>query len=106
MLAAIALLVFLQGNSGSLRGMFSGPYKWASLFALVALLSVAYAPQIAFSLAWAFKLCLVVVVLQAISKQLLDLDDVSSFILATIAACIFLVVAPSFRSIIPDADAT
>ena len=63
MLAAVALLIFLLGNPGSLRGLFSGPYKWASLFSLVALLSVAYAPQVAFSLAWAFKLCLVVVVL-------------------------------------------
>jgi len=106
MLAAIALLIFLQGNSGSLRGMFSGPYKWASLFALVALLSVAYAPQIAFSLAWAFKLCLVVVVLQAISKQLLDLDDVSAFMLATIAAYVFLVGAPSIRSLMPDPAGT
>jgi hypothetical protein len=106
MLAAVALLVFLLGNPGSLRGLFSGPYKWASLFSLVALLSVAYAPQVAFSLAWAFKLCLVVVVLQAISKQLLDLDDISAFMLATIAAYVFLVAAPSIRSMMPDPTGT
>lgn len=106
MLAATALLIFLLGNPGSLRGLFSGPYKWASLFALVALLSVAYAPQVAFSLAWAFKLCLVVIVLQAISKQLLDLDDISAFLVATIVAYVFLVGAPSIRSLFPDPTGT
>jgi hypothetical protein len=102
MLAAVALLIFLQGNPGSLKGLFSGPYKWGSLFGLVALLSVAYAPQLAFSLAWAFKLCLIIVVLQAISKQLLDLDDITAFFVATIVAYVFLVGAPSIRSMIPD----
>jgi hypothetical protein len=106
LLAAVALLIFVMGNPGSLTGLFSGPYKWVSSFALVALLSVAYAPQIAFSLAWAFKLCLIVVVLQAISKQLLDLDDISAFMLATIAAYIFLVGAPSIRSLLPDPTGT
>jgi hypothetical protein len=106
MLVAVGLLIYLLGNPGTLRGLFSGPYKWASGFALVALLSVAYAPQIAFSLAWAFKLCLVVVVLQACSKQLLDLDDISAFFLASIAAYIFLVGAPSIRSIMPDPTGT
>jgi hypothetical protein len=106
MLAAVALLVFWLGNPGSLRGILSGPYKWASLFALVALLSVVYSPQISFSLAWAFKLCLVVVVLQAVSKQLLDLDDVTAFFLACIAAYVFLVAAPSIRSLMPDPTGT
>jgi len=97
MLAAVALLIFLLGNPGSLKGLFSGPYKWASSFALVALLSVAYAPQLAFSLAWAFKLCLIVVILQAISKQLLDLDDITAFFVASIVAYIFLVGAASLN---------
>jgi hypothetical protein len=101
-LVAVGLLIFLLGNPESLRGLFSGPYKWPSLFALVALLSVAYAPQLSFSLAWAFKLCLAVMILQAISKQLLNLDDISAFFLATIIAYVFLVAAPSIRSMIPD----
>jgi O-antigen ligase len=102
MLAAIALLIFLQGNPGALKGLFTGNYKWSALFALVALFSVAYAPQVAFSLAWAFKLCLIVVVLQVISKQLLNLDDISAFFLASIVAYVFLVGAPSIRSLMPD----
>src|ERR1051326_417414 len=106
MLAAIALLIFLLGNPHSLRGMFSGPYRWVSLFAVIALLSVAYAPQLAFSLAWAFKLCLVVIVLQACSKQLLDLDDISAFLVATIVVYLFLVAAPSIRSMMPDPTGT
>ena len=106
MLCAIALLVFLLGNPGSLRGIFSGPYKWVSLFAIAALFSVAYAPQMAFSLAWAFKLALVVVVLQACSRQILDLDDVSAFLVATIVVYIFLVAAPSIRSLMPDPTGT
>jgi hypothetical protein len=106
MLAAAALLVFLLGNPGSLRGLFSGQYKWVSIYSVVALLSVAYAPQLSFSLAWAFKLCLIVLVLQAISKQLFDLDDVAAFLLATIAAYVFLVGAPSIRSMMPDPTGT
>jgi hypothetical protein len=106
MLAAVALLVFLLGNPGSLKGMFSGQYKWVSIYSLVALLSVAYAPQLSFSLAWAFKLCLIVLVLQAISKQLLELDDVTAFLVATIAAYVFLVGAPSIRSLFPDPTGT
>src|SRR5712675_1561633 len=39
MLCAIALLIFLLGNPASLRGIFSGPYKWVALFAIAALLS-------------------------------------------------------------------
>jgi len=106
MLAALALLVFLLGNPGSLRGLFSGQFKWVSIYAVVALFSVAYAPQLSFSLAWAFKLCLIVLVLQAISKQLLDLDDISAFMLATVAAYVFLVGAPSIRSMMPDPTGT
>lgn len=105
-LAAIALLIFLLGNPNSLRGMFSGSYRWVSLFAMIALLSVAYAPQFAFSLAWAFKLCLVVIVLQACSKQMLDLDDISAFLVATIVVYLFLVAAPSVRSMMPDPTGT
>ncbi len=102
LLAGIGFLVYLLGNPDSLRGLFSGQYKWGSWFSLIALLSVAYAPQVSFSLAWAFKLCLIVVILQAISKQLLSLDDVSAFLLASIVAFAFLVAAPSIRSLFPD----
>lgn len=101
-LAAIGFFAYLMGNPDSIRGLFSGPYKWASMFAVVALLSVAYAPQLAFSLAWAFKLCLIVVILQAIAKQLLDLDDITAFLLASIGAYLVLVAAPSIRSLLPD----
>ena len=101
-LAAIGFFAYLMGNPDCLRGLFSGPYKWVSIYAAIALLSVAYAPQLAFSLAWAFKLCLIVVILQAIAKQLLDLDDITAFLLASIAAYLVLVASPSIRSLLPD----
>jgi len=118
LLAAAGLLLFLLGNPESLRGIFSGRRKWLAFYVVVVVLSVWYeflssvtlsavlsilhAPEAAFALAWAFKLGLTVLILQACSKQLFDLDDISAFLLASIAAYVFLVAAPSIRSLMPD----
>src|SRR5208282_6132736 len=61
-IALIALMVLVLKYPQSLRGLFQGDYKWVSWLTLVSVLSCAYSPNPAFSLAWAFKLALVVLV--------------------------------------------
>ena len=102
-IALIALMVLVLKNPQSLRGMFQGDYKWVSWLTLVSVLSCAYSPNPAFSLAWAFKLTLVVVAVHICSQQISDVADLRSFINVTIWAFVFLTVLPTLRSIfVPD----
>ena len=102
-IALIALMVLVLKYPQSLRGLFQGDYKWVSWLTLVSVLSCAYSPNPAFSLAWAFKLTLVVLVVHICSQQISELDDLRSFINVTIWAFVFLTVLPTLRSIfVPD----
>jgi hypothetical protein len=102
-IALIALLVFVFKYPTSLRGMFQGDYKWVSWITLFSVLSCAYSPNPAFSLAWAFKLTLVVVVIHICAQQIDDVEDLKSFINVTIWGFVFLTVLPTLRSIfVPD----
>ena len=76
-LAFVAL--FLMPRPQYLRQAFSGCNKWLSLFALVCLASAPLSPTPLYSLAWAFKLLLVVVLLLLCSGTMHDLNDVESF---------------------------
>jgi O-antigen ligase len=60
--AAILLLVLLPHLS-YLRALFSNYYKWATIYFLVCLVSITYAPDRTYALAWCFKLGLVVTLL-------------------------------------------
>ncbi len=102
-IALIALMVLVLKYPQSLRGLFQGDYKWVSWLTLVSVLSCAYSPNPAFSLAWAFKLALVVLVVHICSQQISQLGDLRSFINVTIWAFVFLTVLPTLRSIfVPD----
>jgi O-antigen ligase len=55
--------------------------------------SVAFAPRPMYSLAWAFKLCLIIFLLQVCSSSLRDINDIRTLFRATFWAFMLLVVA-------------
>jgi O-antigen ligase len=68
-----AVLVFITGfRPHYLRRLFVGPLKWASIFAIVVVISCPLSPKPAYSLALAFKLCLVVFTIHAIGETIED----------------------------------
>ncbi len=102
LLAGVGLLVFLLGNAGVLKGIFTGPYRVISALAVVCLCSVVLSPQVSFSTAWAFKLVLTVTLLHVCFRQMDGMDDITAFLLASAAAYLFIVGAPAIRSLLPD----
>src|SRR5208282_835516 len=59
----VAVLVFWVPVRQYFGRLFSGDYKWLTLFAVVCVASCTYAPRSLFALAWAFKLSVVVLLL-------------------------------------------
>jgi len=55
-----------------LRRPFAGPLKWTSIFAIVVVLSCPVASKPLYSLALAFKLCLIVLILRAMAEAIED----------------------------------
>jgi O-antigen ligase len=55
-----------------LRRLFVGPLKWASIFAIVAVISCPLSPKPSYSAALAFKLCVIVLTLCAIGEVIED----------------------------------
>jgi O-antigen ligase len=55
-----------------LRRLFVGPLKWASIFAVVAVLSCPLSPKPMYSAALAFKLCVIVLTLCAMGEAIED----------------------------------
>jgi O-antigen ligase len=97
--ALLGLIVILLKYPQSLRGMFQGDYKWVAWITLFSVLSSAYSPNPAFSLAWAFKLALVVLVVHICSQQISDIGDLKAFLNVTIWGFVFLTVVPTLRSV-------
>lgn len=97
------VLVILLRSPHYLRGMFEGDYKWVSWLTVYSLLSCAYAPSPAFSLAWAFKLALTVVIVHICAREMSGLGGIRSFLNTTLWALLLLIVLPTLRSIFePD----
>jgi O-antigen ligase len=61
--ASAILLLVLVPHLGYLRQLFSNHYKWATIYFLVCVVSIAYTPDKTYALAWCFKLGLVVTLL-------------------------------------------
>lgn len=99
----LGLIVVLVMNPRALKGLFHGDYKWVSWTVVVSVLSCAYSPNPAFSLAWAFKLTLAALVVHICSQQISDVEDLRSFLQVTVWGFVFLTLLPTLRSIfIPD----
>ena len=99
LIALFGLLVVLVRSPQQLRGLFQGDYKWVSWIAVASILSSVYSPNPAFSLAWAFKLGLIVVVVHVCSREMTEIEDMRKFLYVTIFAFVFLTVLPTLRSL-------
>jgi hypothetical protein len=97
--ALLGLLIIVLKYPEALRGLFQGDYKWVSLITLVSIVSCAYSPNPAFSLAWAFKLTLVVLVMHISFQQIAGMDELRDFLNITVCGFFILVLAPTLRSI-------
>lgn len=103
--AIIWVIVFFCGailmlrKPGSLRGLWQGSYKWLTVYAGLCLISCAYATQKTFSLAWTFKLCIVILLLQMCRSQINDEKKLKTFLNATLWGLAFLALLPPVRAL-------
>lgn len=76
-MSLFALGMVTWSRPAYLRRLFSGPLKWASIFAVVAVISCPLSTQPVYSLALSFKLCLIVLVLSAMGETIADGTGIS-----------------------------
>jgi O-antigen ligase len=88
----LALLVTSLKTPEYFRYMFSKRYRWVSVLTVLFILSTALSPGPLYSLVWAFKLCLVVLLLAMCSALIRDARDLMAFLRATLWACLFYLV--------------
>jgi O-antigen ligase len=81
-LSFVVLGLMTCSRPAYLRRLFTGPLKWASIFAVGAVLSCAVSPNKAYSAALAFKLCLIVLTMFAIGEALEDEAGVHKLFIA------------------------
>jgi O-antigen ligase len=97
----ITILIYTAVSGRYIRTIGSGPSRLLLGFALLCLVSCIYTPRPLFALAWAFKLLLVVVVIEACKEHLAGVQEISQFLRVTLWAYVFLVVVPLLR-VLPD----
>jgi O-antigen ligase len=78
----------------NLRSLFRWPQVVLTFYAVFCFASVAYAPRPGFSLAFAFKLVLIVTLLGFLSALIRDLDDLRRFVRWTLAGFLVLALLP------------
>ncbi len=93
-LCFLAALICSARVRGFISQLFKGDYKWVTLFALVCLISCAYAPRLSLGLVWAFKILLVALLLLACSFRIRDFRDTISFLCFTTFAYLIIVLQP------------
>ncbi len=94
-LAFLVLLLVSMRYPQYLRSLFSGSYKWVSLFVLVCILSVPHSPGKFYSAAWAFKLLLIVLLLRLAFTTMQSVEDITAFLKATLWGFLILTVVPA-----------
>ncbi len=93
-LSFLAVVILSLGRPGYVQRLFQSQNKWLSLFAVVCLISAVFSPAQLYALAWAFKLVLVILLLQLCGSAMEDLDDVVGFLRITMWAFFILSAAP------------
>jgi O-antigen ligase len=97
----VGILIYTFNNGRYIRSLGSGASRFLVAFASVCLVSCVYTPRPMFAIAWAFKLCLAVVVIAACREHLAGVQGISQFLRTTLWAYVFLVVFPLLR-VLPD----
>ena len=95
----LGLVAYSFRNAQFLYEMFKGPYKWVTMFALVAAATCVYSPNILFATAWCCKLWVAVLILGACKYEIRTTDDVRAFMKVSMWGFFFLVVLPFSRLI-------
>jgi O-antigen ligase len=91
----VALAVISLQERTYLTRLFSGAYKWVAMLALVCALSVVLSPGKLYSAGWAFKLVLVVLLLQLSASMMFKVDDILTFLKVTLWAFFILALIPA-----------
>lgn len=91
--AFLVLLVVSLRSPRYLRYMLSGQFRWVLILCVLYVLSTAQSPQPLYCMAWAFKLCLVVLLLAMCSALIRDFRGLMAFLRATVWACLSYLVA-------------
>jgi len=92
-LIAFLILVFISFTKpGYLGKLFSGSYKWLSLFMLSCLAAAAYSPSPSYALGWWFKLFLVTLVLGLCTSCIEKLSDVRALLWSNLWGLLFVCV--------------
>lgn len=99
-LAFVVLAILSLQQPKYLRHLFSGSYKWITLFALVCLASVSYSTGKTYAGAWAFKLLLVVLLLQFGASMLSGMADIVTFLKVTLWAFFILTFVPALEALV------
>lgn len=92
----VVLLVLTLRWPQYILQFFRGPNKWLSIFILVCVISVAWAPGPLYALAWSVKLVLAVTLLQLMSTLIENIGDILTFLKVTAFAFVFLSVLPVY----------
>jgi O-antigen ligase len=91
---SVAALAFITAfRPAYLLRLFSGPMKWPAIFAIIAVLSCPLSPSPAYSLAMAFKLCVIVLTLNAIAESVEEQTDVAKLFSIMLAGMLVVTVA-------------
>ena len=86
------LLILTFRNPEYLGGLFKPSFRWLSILTLLSVASVAYTPSKVFSLAWAFKMVLSVLLLRFILDQIESMRELRWFLRAALWSFTALVV--------------
>ena len=92
-LSFFALALITRFRPAYLRRLFSGPLKWVSIFAVVAVISCPVSPQPLYSLALSFKLCLIVLTLCAMGEAIADEAGISRLFAGLFTGTLIIVLA-------------
>jgi O-antigen ligase len=90
-----ALAVISLQERTYLHRLFSGPYKWVAWLAVVSALSCVLSPGKMYSAGWAFKLVLVVLLLQLSASVMHSVEDILTFLKVTVWAFLILALIPA-----------
>jgi O-antigen ligase len=77
---AIVLGLTSYSNPRYLEILFRSPYRWLSVFCVLALISVLYTPVKTYSLVWAFKLCIVLLSFAMWAHAVKSIEDMFRFV--------------------------
>jgi O-antigen ligase len=94
-----AALVLTFRDSGYLKLLLRGPYRWLALYGALCLASCAWAIRPVFTAAWSFKLALTILLLTMCASRIREEEDLKSFLKVTLWGLAFVTIVPPLRAL-------